>query len=305
MKRMAIGVLGVALAALAAGCATTRPPQFSDEVWISHVTTGRGCFARGDFRRGADAFGRAQSRARALDDAEALAVASVDRAVCLLQLGRAAGALGGVEEALAEGGVSAARRQELQAAGARAELALGQPEAVLARTEELLKEKLPRLVEGQALLARAGAELALMDVSAAERTLAGLSSAAWRRLPGSLRAERAELEARLAAILEAPDSALAWQQRAIELWREAGRLPEIARALAAAGRYARATGNPTLASDCFWRSARSLWAQGLAEDAVAMLEEGRICAAFSQDEAASQRMADLLVTIRGEKRLEE
>ena len=69
---------------LLAGCATPPAPSVTDEDWVSHVTTGRGLYARGDYRRGASAFERAQVRARALDDADALAVAAVNRAQCLL-----------------------------------------------------------------------------------------------------------------------------------------------------------------------------------------------------------------------------
>ena len=64
-------------ALLVAGCATPPEPQFMDADWVSHVTTGRGAYERGDYRRAAEAYGRAEQRAQALDDADALAVAAV------------------------------------------------------------------------------------------------------------------------------------------------------------------------------------------------------------------------------------
>ena len=76
--------------ALAAGCSTPPEPQFTDADWVSNATTGRGAYERGDFRRAADAYARAQQRARALDDADALAVSAVTRATCLLAAGQAA-----------------------------------------------------------------------------------------------------------------------------------------------------------------------------------------------------------------------
>ena len=87
--------------AWAAGCAAPPAPRFTDADWVSHVTTGRGAYERGDYRRAADAYGRAQQRARALDDAEALAVAAVNRATALVAAGQAIAArreTGRVEE---------------------------------------------------------------------------------------------------------------------------------------------------------------------------------------------------------------
>ncbi|HPR68433.1 MAG TPA: hypothetical protein PLJ99_04005 [Kiritimatiellia bacterium] len=298
--RGAAWVGGLAIV-LAAGCAGPRA-QFSDEDWISHTTTGRGSFERGDYRRGAEAFGRAQERARALDDAEALAVAAVNCAVCLLRTGRAAEALAGVEEALADERVSPERRMELQAAGARAQLALGRPEEARARTAAVLNANPPPVLRAQAVLALGGAELAGLNAPAAERALAGLPAAVWNTVPASLQAERAEMEARISAMLESPGGAWEWQDRAAVLWREAGRLPDMARALAGAGRHARAAGDSAAAGDRFWRSARSLWAQGLCDEAVRVLEEGVACAAETRDEAAGRRMAELLVTFQEQTR---
>ena len=289
---------------LVAGCALPRA-QFSDADWVSHVTTGRGCHERGDFRRGADAFGRAQERARALDDAEALAVSAVNRAVCLQQMGRPEEALAGVEEALADARVSSARQMELQVVGARSDLALGRLDNARMRTAVVLKSKPSPVLRAQALLVQGGADLAQMDAAAAEQTLAKLPPTAWGQLPPSLRAERAELEAQTAAMLESPDGAWKWQEEAVRLWQDAGRLPEMARALAAAGRQARAAGDPTAASDRFWRAARSLWAQGLHDEAAQVLEEGVVCAAAFKDEAAGQRLAELVVTFKNGKRLSE
>ncbi|HXK79916.1 MAG TPA: hypothetical protein PLB42_07025, partial [Kiritimatiellia bacterium] len=106
---------------LLAGCATPPAPQVTDEDWVSHVTTGRGLYARGDYRRGASAFERAQVRARAMDDANALAVAAVNRAQCLLAEDQPGEARTAIEEALADPRVSRDRRMELLAAGARAD----------------------------------------------------------------------------------------------------------------------------------------------------------------------------------------
>ena len=80
------------------------------------------------------------------------------------------------------------------------------------------------------------------------------------------------------------------------------RRSEATARLAEAGRHARAAGDSAAAGDLFWRSARSLWAQGLRDEAVRVLEEGVACAAEARDEAAGRRMAELLVTFQGQTR---
>lgn len=289
---------------LAAGCAAPRPAQFTDADWVAHATTGRGAYERGDFRRGAEAYGRAEARAKALDDADALAVAAASRAVCLLADGRAAEALAGVDDALADARTSKGRRAELQALGARAALALEKPEEALARTGEALKLEPSPALRAQALLAQSAAELARGDPGAAEQALAaGLSAKDWERLPISLRAEHTARRAEIAAAENRAAEAAAGQDAAAALWRAAGRLPEMARALAAAGRQAKASGDLAAACDRLYRSARSLWAQGLQPEAVRVLEEGVACAEELKDEAAGKRMAELFVTFKNGKRL--
>ncbi|MGD9611907.1 MAG: hypothetical protein AB7V22_03310 [Kiritimatiellia bacterium] len=290
---------------LAAGCASPKAAQFTDADWVSHSTTGRGAYERGDYRRAAEAYERAQQRARALDDADALAVSAVNRATCLLAAGQAAEAPAGLDEALADARISPARRAELLVAAARAEVALGKPDAAQARVAAARKlDPAPALL-AQALLAQAGAELARKKPAAATPALADLSAQEWARLPESLQAERAEMRAAIAAAEQKPADAMASHDDAARLWKRAGRLPEMARALAAAGRQAQAGDDFAGAADRFYRAARSLWAQGLQPEAVRALEEGVGAAERLDDEAVAKKMADLLVTFKADRRLEE
>ena len=286
---------------LLAGCAAPKP-QFTDEDWVSNVTTGRGCYERGDLRRAADAFARAQQRARAMDDADALAVAAVNRAVCLLPLDRAEEALAGLREALADDRVSESRRLELRVTAARAELAAGYADQARTEADLALESDLSLLLRAQALLVKAGADLADHKAPGAGRTLQELSAAQWADLPARLRAEQAELEAQISAVLESPGEALDWQDNAVARWREAGRLPEMARALAEAGRLARAAGDLSGACNRLRRAAKSLWAQGVYNEAVRTLEEGVACAEQLEDEDIGRKMAELLVTFQEEWR---
>ncbi len=296
--------LVVALAVVVlAGCASPPPPQFTDADWVSHSTTGRGGYERGDYRRAADAYGRAQERARALDDADALAVAAVNRALCLIAAGEPTPAVAAVNEALADARVSGNRRAELLAAGARAEAAAGNTEAALNLVGVALKENPSSTIQAQVMLAGAKAELAKDGPAAAAKILDGLAPKEWSRLPASLRAEETELRARIAAAAERPAEAKDLLDDAAAHWKKAGRLPEMARALAEAGRQAKAAGDLAGACDRFWRAARSLWAQGIKPDAVKILEEGVACAEELKDDAASQRLADLFVTFKTDGRL--
>ena len=298
-----VALLGVVLAG---GCATPPVALFTDAEWVSHATTGRGCHERGDYRRGAEAYGRAQERARALDDADALAVSAVNRAMCLVADGRAGEALGGLEEALADARVSESRRTEVLVALARAEEAQGRVEEALARAGEALKREPEPAQAAQAALAKAGAELIRGDPAAAGAALGeGLGAKDWERLPEALRAERAALRGRIAAAEGKPSEALARQDEAAMLWKKAGRLPEMARALAEGGRQAQAAGEGAGACDRFHRAARSLWAQGRQAEAVRVLEEGVEAAERLGNEGVAKKMAELFVTFKEGQRLEQ
>ena len=253
---------------LAAGCASPKAAQFTDADWVSHSTTGRGAYERGDYARAAEAYGRAERRARALDDADALAVAAVNRATCLLAAGQAAEAI--------------------------------------ARVDEALKLEPSPTLKAQALLAKSGAELARENPAAATKALSdGMSAKDWNRLPESLRAEQAALRAQIAVAEKKPAEALARQDEAATLWKKADRLPEMARALAAAGRQAQAADDLAGACDRFYRAARSLWAQGFQPEAIRILEEGVKAAERLEDEAVAKKMAALFVTFKDEQRLEK
>ena len=301
MKRIARTGMGLALL-LAAGCAAPKA-QFTDEDWVSNSTTGRGSYERGDFRRAADAYGRAQQRARALDDADALAVSAVNRAVCLLADGQAQEARAAVDEALADARVSKARRAELMVAGARADVATGRAGEALGRVEAALKLEPEAALRAQALLAKSAAKLSEKDPAAAEQALAdGMSGKQWEALPAVIRAEYAARRAEIAAAEGRAQEASSLQDEAAARWKKAGRLPEMAQALAEAARQAKAADDLPGACDRFWRAARSLWAQGLQAEAARVLEEGVECAEQLQDESVAKRMAELVVTFKKENR---
>ena len=283
---------------LAAGCATPKAAQFTDADWVSQSTTGRGAYERGDYRRAAEAYGRAERRARALDDADALAVAAVNRATCLLADGKAADAKAGIDEALSDARVAQARRAELQVAAARAE--------AIARVGEALKLEPPPALKAQALLAKSGAELARENPAAAAKALTdGMSAKEWKGLPISLQAEQAALRAQIAVAEKKPAEAMVLQDEAATLWKKADRLPDMARALAEAGRQAQAADDLAGACDRFYRAARSLWAQGLQPEAVRVLEEGVKAAEQLDDEAVAKKIAALFVTFKDEQRLDK
>ena len=291
---------------VAAGCAAPKVVQFSDADWVSHSTTARGCYERGDFRRAADAYGRAEQRAVALDDADALAVSTVNRAVCFLAEGRAEEARAGVAVAMADVRVTKGRRAELLAAGARAELALGHLDEANGLSEAALKLEPSTLLRAQVLLVQSAAQVAKKDSAAAAKTLSnGISSKEWAQLPETLRAEVAVRRAEMAVVENRWAEAVALQDEAAVLWKKAGRLPEMARALAEAGRQAKAAGNLAGACDRFYRASRSQWAQGLQTEAVRTLEEGVAGAEELKDEAMGKRMAELFVTYKDGKRLTE
>ncbi len=297
------GCVVVLTAGIFAGC-STPVPQFTDSDWISHTATGRGNYERGDYRRAADAYARAALRAQALDDADAVAVSAVNRAVCLLAEEKPAAAQAGVAEALADPRVSSSRRAELGVMASRIQLALGQAEKARQFADDVLKMKLTPAVKAQALLAKSASELALNDVKQAAETLsAGLSANVWEQLPVAFQAEKAVRQAEIAAANALLQEAAAYQTAAANLYRQADRLSEMANALASAGRLNRESGNKAAACDQLYRAARSLWAQGRVDEAAAVLAEGQTCAEELKDEFTVLRMAELSVTFENESRL--
>jgi len=295
--------LGVVLTlGMAAGCSTPQP-RLTDADWVSHSTTGRGAYERGDFRRAGDAYGRALLRAQALDDAEAVAITSVNRAICLLADGRAVEADLILEAALGDSRVPPVRRAELLVARARTSLAREQPDDALAQGEEALA---PSTTRAQARLARSAAWLAKGDPTSAGLELAeGMTDRQWNRLPVAVLAERLERLGQIDAAFGDCPSAANHFDAAADRWGEAVRLPERARALAQAGRHYRGAGDPAAAGDRFYRAARSLWALRLADEAVQVLDDGVACAAAADDEVLGRKMAALVVTFQGQSRLNE
>ncbi|NCA83137.1 MAG: hypothetical protein EOM72_10410 [Opitutae bacterium] len=297
--------LAALVLAVATGCAAPKVAQVADADWVSHSTTARGCYERGDFRRAADAYGRAEQRARALDDADALAISAINRAVCLHVEGEVEEALTGLDEALADPRISAPRRMELTVMGARAKLGLGDFESAKADVEGVLKENPPVEWRAKALLILAGSELGEDHVAGATQALKQLPDKAWERLSPLLRAEYASWRAKIAAQdMRAVDAAGLWDESA-RFWKQAGRLTEMSMALSQAGWHARKAGNLAEACDRYYRSARSLWAQGDPTEAARVLAAGVACAEELKDEAVAKRMAELFVTFKDGKRLSE
>ncbi len=291
---------------VAAGCAAPKVAQFTDADYVSYSSTARGSYERGDFRRAADAYGRAEQRAVAMDDADALAVSTVNRAVCFLAEGKAEEARAGVAVALADVRVTKGRRAELLAVGAKSELALGHLDEANGLSEAALKLEPATLLRAQVLLVQSAAQVAKNDSAAAAKTLSsGISSKEWAQLPEALRADVAVRRAEMAVVENRWAEAVVLQDDAAALWKRAGRLPEMARALAEAGRQAKAAGNLAGACDRLYRASRSQWAQGLQTEAVRTLEEGVVCAEELKDEAMGKRMAELFVTYKDGKRLTE
>ena len=149
-------------------------------------------------------------------------------------------------------------------------------------------------------------QLAKKDSAAAAKVLSsGISSKEWAQLPGVLRAEYAARRSEIETTENRFAEAMTLQDEAAALWKKEGRLPEMARALAEAGRQAQLAGNLAGACDRLYRASRSLWAQGLQPEAVRTLEEGMACAEKLNDEAMGKRMAELVVTYQDGKRLLE
>jgi tetratricopeptide (TPR) repeat protein len=279
------------------GCVSPKP-FFSDSDWIAHTTTGKAAYQRGDLRAASDAHALAQKRAEALDDAEALAVASVNRAVVLLADGKQLEARSNLADSLADVRVSPRRRTELLSIEARSLYELGDLDAsLLAIASALQLSPYPRiqaqlhLVQCSVFIQQGKAEAAqsILDGAFFQKQLESLFSA--------IQAEHAELNARIAETQGRHQEAMKSYDAASILWKEAARLPKMARALANAGRQAKLFGDGFGAGDRLYRSARSLWAQGMADEALSVMGEATEIAATAEDHSLGRRLAEWLSAV--------
>ena len=265
MKIFPIIILLMAALVLAgAGCST--PPKIvrTDQEIERNVAVARSAYAAGSAEKAAIYYQKALQRARIMDSSSEIARNAYNLAACLAALHSYDTAQACLDEARLEfqhAGIPCRELPLLEAKIARAQ-GRSQEALSLARAEQK-KPKGPNdaiRVQWQLLLA----EL-LCDQDQAADADAELAAIGPKQLKASgtkTKAETALTRARVQMLKRNPQAAALQYDMAARLWQEVGRYSDMANALELAGRAYEDSGNSSLATDRYYRSARSLFESG-------------------------------------------
>jgi len=264
---------------LLTGCATTPKEnpvpdnQDNDPMIVQLSSTARRAFESGETASAVVMYRRALERARAMDNSREIGRNAHNLAACLLALDEydeATGLLAEAERETIRAGDDAGPVLLLSAQTARMRRQWKNAEAAINRLEQNTNND---QIRGQAYVERAHIACARKDVSKAEGFLNRARGYLRKNEDPGLAGSIAEVSGLIAMLkedwLEAAksfDREAAWMQRS-------NRPLEIAKALEHAGQNYIKVGNIDLAADRFYRSARSLMAQGAYLDALRVIEQ--------------------------------
>jgi tetratricopeptide (TPR) repeat protein len=287
-------VAALLLLAVAAGCASPKAEDRTDPEVKRMAALGHGAFERGRVDQASELYNRALERARLIDDPVEIARNAYNLAACQTMNGQY--------------GVARALLAEARGAYLRMDEAV--PPDVW-----LLEARIARY-QGQRDKAR---ELTDKAFRALARAASAETEAQLHLLSADLACDAGDYDKALSQWLEARDvagrdpeaqlyglmagvrgriydgqgkSALAAGEydEAVKAWQQAGAYGEMARSLQRAGAAYTLSGDRAAAADRYFRSARSLRAQGAHQQARALWEKARAAAEQAGDPALRQRI---------------
>lgn len=283
-----------------AGCASPPPPppeqQMMDPVLVQQDASARAAFAEGNYERAARFYELALARARAADLGPEIAKAAYNQGACLLLLKRAEPARNALREASAE---LARQRRDGSSAWlleARAARLLGDRAGAVELADRVLTLGRDREVRLQAWLLKGSLAAEQGDLPVARQALKEA-----RRLledDPALRAGVAGLAGQLALADQRPEQAGMEFDKEAAFYQRASRWADMADALRRSGQAYAVAGRPADAALRFFRSARSLYAQGQLVPALYAMEKAAEFAAAAGDAALTADTGRLLEEIR-------
>ena len=244
------------------GCGTTPKPAAwtTDETLSRHASAALRSQTEGALPAAAKQYTLALQRARAMDDAEGVALMAYNLAACEFEMGDLARArlhLAEIRATAPKFHIAALRLLESRIALAEGRLDDAEAALRTAQNEPPFRGS-ERAVE---MMLRASIELARGHPAESARML-DHANGMLAKAPASLRAEAEELRAEMGAKRNAPAEAAAAWERAANLWSEAKRAGPVAETLAAAAAAWADAGNETRALELEYRAARSALANG-------------------------------------------
>lgn len=265
-------------AALAAGCASpARKATTSDAELARLSSAARKAFDAGAPDKAVPLFTQALDRARALDDAAALASVAYNLAACRLETAD----LDGADRAAAEAEDSAVRAgipaDAIILLRGRIALARGDAKAAgeLARRIPAGKAKPDKAMRAAAGLLRADAELALKDLPGTRLAVSEVRKLLTPSSAPALRAATDEAEARLLLAEDQPSAAADLFERAAAGRSEANQSAHVPLLLGRAAEAREAAGDKAAAADCAYRAGRACAGLGRSDEALNWLQTAR------------------------------
>ena len=282
-----------ALLAGLTGCAMHRSAATGDSELRAATTAAQLAYAQDRIELAAQLYARALTRARAMDDAAAIADAAYNLGACLTELGQYSRALVQLDEA--EGEARRAGRPIVDILLVKATVLRLQkkPAAAMSLAEQILNHDPPpsNIERAQAYLVKAEASCDAGDSADAENALRRLKS-----VTISSPVLRARLIGAIAATwwLEKDWKAAADEfDRAADAARVAHRYSLMSSDLADAGRSYEAAKNEGLAADRYYRAARAAYGLGDPTGALKLLSASQAAAKTAGASALAAR-ADAL-----------
>lgn len=302
--------MGVAAAFLAgllvAGCATAPKAKPVDPQLSRLTSAARVMFERGSAGSAARLYLRALDKARAADDPFEIGKTAYNLGACMIEMGQYDEARGLLKEAEVEFKRTDREIADIVLLDAKAARLAGRYDEAVQRAEEVLPavetgdedayRAQVHLLKAQVACDRGEAAWARKELGKAEKTLEGLSDV-------MLEAEAAGAAGRVLLLERSPGKAATEFDRQANLYKKAGRYRPMAQALGRAGQAFAEANDPFHAGDRFYRSARSLFAQGDDVGALKMMDAGLAAAEKCSDKDSIERTAALFKEIR--KKAEE
>lgn len=269
MNILAALLLSVSLL-LAAGCSSPPKVVRPDPDIERNAAAGRAAFAGGGAEQAAAYYRKALDRARLVDNPAEIGRNAYNLALCLTLMKRYAAARALLDEARAEFGRAGLDPQEIQLLEAKTARRQGRAAEAVSLAQTLAEALAGRKddacrLQAHLLLADVACDTGGVAQARAELTRADLKLIA-RAEPG-VRAEAAQVQARILMLERKTHDAAVQLDAAAESFREAGRYQEMALALDEAGRAYEFGGEKTAALDRYYRAARSLLMGGDAAQA--------------------------------------
>ncbi len=295
-----MNILLPAFALLLTACggprSATGPAVKRDAYYHRMITSGHAAFERGDIGRAAELYENAWVRSQIMDRPAEIGASAYNLALCRVALGDLESGRNLLREARVELRRAGESGVDTLIAEAEVERRLDNREAAWVLTDDVL-EALDRLraralrMQTHSLRALIALERGDHEAAAKERALA--EREAPRDAPPRLRARLAEVRGHVLLAEEYPLLAAKAFDEETLFYRDAGRYPDMVRAMQRAAAMYQKGGDHWPAADRFYRAARHYAADGKAVEALQLIERALPDLEAAGDEDMERRVAVL------------